>query len=246
VEGKEIALKSIPDGQKRTIVQLMIPLFVHKSPRLLKAFYTPFVWNISTDENVIYLTFDDGPIPDVTEWVLEQLNRYDAKATFFCIGDNVLKHPDIFAQLIVNGHSIGNHTQNHLNGWKTDDSVYWQNVAECSESLPVKTNLFRPPYGRIKLSQAKPLLNDFHIVMWEVLTGDFEKYLSPEHCLEKTLKHTRAGSIVVMHDSLKAWRNMSYVLPRFLEHFSALGFRFEALPQNVPVEVKLGEALNVF
>ncbi len=224
----------------------MIPLFVHKSPRLLKAIYTPFVWNIPTEDNVIYLTFDDGPIPDVTEWVLEQLDRFQAKATFFCIGDNVLKHPDIFAQLTLKGHSIGNHTFNHLNGWKTQDALYRQNVAECQEVLPVKTNLFRPPYGRIKLSQAKPLLHDYHIVMWEVLTGDFEKYLSPERCLEKTLKHTCAGSIVVLHDSLKAWRNMSYVLPRFLEHYAALGFRFEALPQQVPVEYKLGDVMNVF
>lgn len=220
----------------------MIPLFVHKSPRLLKAFYAPFVWNIPTEEKVIYLTFDDGPIPDVTEWVLEKLENFGAKGTFFCIGDNILKHPDIFAKLIAKGHSIGNHTFNHLKGWNTEDELYWENVAQCRDVLPTQTNLFRPPYGRIKLSQAKPLLKDYHIVMWDVLTGDFEKYLSPERCLEKTLQYTRSGSIVVLHDSLKAWRNMSYVLPRMLDYYSNLGFRFEALPQHIPVDERLGEA----
>ncbi len=217
----------------------MIPLFVHKSPRLLKAIYAPFVWNIPTEEKVLYLTFDDGPIPDVTEWVLEKLENVGAKGTFFCIGDNVQKHPEIFAKLIAKGHSIGNHTFNHLKGWNTQDEMYWENVAQCKQILPVQTNLFRPPYGRIKLSQAKTLLKDYHVVMWDVLTGDFEKYLSPERCLEKTLQYTRSGSIVVLHDSLKAWRNMSYVLPRILDYYSNLGFRFEALPQEVPVSQKL-------
>jgi peptidoglycan/xylan/chitin deacetylase (PgdA/CDA1 family) len=197
------------------------------------------VWNIPTEEKVIYLTFDDGPIPYVTEWVLEKLESFGAKGTFFCIGDNVQKHPDIFAKLIAKGHSIGNHTFNHLKGWNTEDELYWENVAQCREVLPIQTNLFRPPYGRIKLSQAKPLLKNYHIVMWDVLTGDFERYLSPERCLEKTLQHTCSGSIVVLHDSLKAWRNMSYVLPHLLDHYSNLGYRFEALPQEVPVNQKL-------
>lgn len=222
----------------------MIPLFVHKSPRILKSFYSPFVWEIPTEEPVIYLTFDDGPIPDVTEWVMEQLDSYLAKATFFCIGDNVRKHPEVFAQLIAKGHSVGNHTFNHLKGWHTDDETYLENVRQCSEILPIDTSLFRPPYGRIKLSQARPLLNDYHVVMWDVLTGDFEKYLNPERCLEKTLKYTKAGSIVVLHDSLKAWRNMSYVLPRMLEHYSSLGYRFEALPQHIPPSMNLGDATS--
>jgi peptidoglycan/xylan/chitin deacetylase (PgdA/CDA1 family) len=221
----------------------MIPLFVHKSPRILKSFYSPFVWEIPTEEPVIYLTFDDGPIPDVTEWVLEQLDKYLAKATFFCIGDNVRKYPDVFIQMLAKGHSIGNHTFNHLKGWNTDDRTYLNNVKQCNEILPVETTLFRPPYGRIKLSQAYPLLNDYHIVMWDVLTGDFEKYLSAERCLEKTLKYTKAGSIVVMHDSLKAWRNMSYVLPRMLDHFAQLGYRFEALSQLTSPSTNLGDAM---
>ncbi|MEZ4904441.1 MAG: polysaccharide deacetylase family protein [Spirosomataceae bacterium] len=211
----------------------MIPLFLHKSPRLLKRLYPDFVWDIQTNEKVIYLTFDDGPIPDITEWVLVQLAEYNAKATFFCIGDNVRKHPTIFQQLLQNGHAIGNHTYNHLKGWNTDDERYWQNIEQCQQELTIPAHLFRPPYGRIKRSQAKPLLKTYVIVMWDVLTGDFEKHLSPEHCLKKTLKYTKAGSIVVFHDSLKAWRSMSYVLPRMLAHFSLLGYRFEVIPPNL-------------
>ncbi len=213
-------------------------MFLHKSPRLLKRFYSDFVWHIPTKEKTIYLTFDDGPIPDVTEWVLDQLALYQAKATFFCIGDNVQKHPDIFQKLLAEGHSIGNHTFNHLKGWSTPNNDYWANIAQCQGVLPT-TKLFRPPYGRIKLSQAKPLLSQYDIVMWDVLTGDFEKYLSPERCLKKTLQYTQAGSIVVLHDSLKAWRNMSYVLPRLLEHFAALGYTFAALPQESLASIKV-------
>jgi peptidoglycan-N-acetylglucosamine deacetylase len=205
-------------------------LFLHKSLPLFRWYYPDFVWIIPTSEPVIYLTFDDGPIPEITDWVLEQLKMYDAKATFFCIGDNIVKNPEVMQRVIAAGHGIGNHTHNHLNGWKTaDDRLYYDNVQQCQRVLPVQTNLFRPPYGRIKLSQAKPLLPDHKIVMWDVLTGDFERYLSPEHCLKKTLKYTQAGSIVVMHDSVKAWQNMSYVLPRLLAHFTERGFRFEVL-----------------
>lgn len=205
-------------------------LFLHKSLPLFRWYYPDFVWKIPTTEPVIYLTFDDGPIPDVTDWVLQQLKIYDAKATFFCIGDNVVKNPNVMQRVLDAGHGIGNHTHNHLNGWKTaDNALYYNNVQRCQQVLPVQTNLFRPPYGRIKLGQAAPLLPDYKIVMWDVLTGDFERYLSPEHCLQKTLKYTQAGSIVVMHDSEKAWHNMSYVLPRMLAHFTERGFRFEVL-----------------
>ncbi len=205
-------------------------LFLHQSPSLLRWFYSDFVWKIPTNEPVIYLTFDDGPIPEITDWVLEQLKMYEAKATFFCIGDNVVKNPEVMQRVVAAGHGVGNHTHNHLNGWKTtDDHFYYDNVQQCQQVMPVPTNLFRPPYGRIKLRQAKPLLPNYKIVMWDVLTGDFERYLSPEHCLKKTLKYTKAGSIVVMHDSVKAWQNMSYVLPRMLAYFSERGFRFEAL-----------------
>lgn len=188
-------------------------------------------WKVKTAEKVIYLTFDDGPIPDVTEFVLEQLAEFNAKATFFCIGDNVLKHPDIFRKIIEGGHSVGNHTFNHLNGWKTDNATYFDNVALCQAEIEkhgVSTNLFRPPYGRIKFSQLSKLA-DYKIIMWDVLTKDYNQNVGKEIVLNKTLKHSEAGSIVLMHDSLKAYENMRFTLPKFLEEFGNKGYRFEKL-----------------
>lgn len=207
-------------------------MFVHKTNFLMRALYPNFVWRKPTQEKVIYLTFDDGPIPEVTEFVLETLANFNAKATFFCIGNNIQKHPDIFQKVINDGHAIGNHTFNHLKGWATDDKIYFDNIAQCKDEMVssgVTTNLFRPPYGRIKRSQSKMLLCDYQIVMWDVLSGDFSQNLSPKTVLVKTLKHTESGSIVLFHDSIKANENMSYALPRFLEHFSSKGFRFEQL-----------------
>jgi peptidoglycan-N-acetylglucosamine deacetylase len=207
-------------------------MFLHKTNFLMRALYPNFVWRKPTQEKVIYLTFDDGPIPEVTEFVLETLATYNAKATFFCIGNNIQKHPNIFQKVINGGHGIGNHTFNHLRGWATDDKNYFDNIAQCKDEMTsrgVVTNLFRPPYGRIKKSQSKILLPDYQIIMWDVLSGDFSLNLSPKTVLEKTLKHTEAGSIVLFHDSIKANTNMSYALPRFLEHFSEKGFRFETL-----------------
>lgn len=198
----------------------------------MRALYPNFIWRKSTQEKTIYLTFDDGPIPDVTEFVLETLATYHAKATFFCIGNNIQKHPDIFQKVINGGHGIGNHTFNHLRGWATDDDIYFENIAQCKDEILNRgavTNLFRPPYGRIKRSQASKVSADYQIIMWDVLSGDFSQKLSPKTVLEKTLRHTEAGSIVLFHDSIKANENMSYALPRFLEHFSEKGFRFEHL-----------------
>lgn len=183
-------------------------------------------------EKAIYLTFDDGPIPDVTEFALSTLASFGAKATFFCIGDNVRKHPAIFQKVVEGGHSIGNHTFNHMNGWKSDDREYLQNVGLCDQELGISTPLFRPPYGRIKRVQAKPLLPHKKIIMWDVLSGDFSPQITPEVCLEKSIKHTKNGSIVLFHDSIKASGNMTHTLPRYLEHFANLGYRFEAIPMN--------------
>lgn len=181
------------------------------------------------NESAIYLTFDDGPIPEVTEFVLETLEKYHAKATFFCIGDNVHKYPLIFDRLKYHGHSIGNHTFNHLNGWETNDEKYLNNVNQCDQMLGNQAKLFRPPYGRIKKSQAKLILPKKDIVMWDVLSGDFSSSISPERCLNKTLKYTRPGSILLFHDSIKAKNNMEYALPRVLEHFGSLGYKFKKL-----------------
>jgi peptidoglycan/xylan/chitin deacetylase (PgdA/CDA1 family) len=207
-------------------------MFLHKTNFLMRALYPNFVWRKSSFEKKIYLTFDDGPIPEITEFVLETLEKYNAYATFFCIGYNISKNPAIFQKILDNGHSVGNHTFNHLRGWSTDDVTYLQNVVKCQAEIKrngYDTKLFRPPYGRIKRKQASSLLTDYEIVMWDVLSGDFSQNLSPETVLHKTIKHTVAGSIVLFHDSIKANSNMSYSLPRLLEHFSSQGFQFSKL-----------------
>ena len=205
-------------------------MYLVKSPRLLKKLYPQLIWNQSREEKTIYLTFDDGPIPVVTPFVLKTLKQFDAKATFFCIGDNVDKHPDIFKQVQTDGHAIGNHTYNHLRGWDTADDVYAVNFLQADAQL--NTLLFRPPYGRIKRSQIKALQAlklGLKIFMWDVLSGDFDMTLKPEDCLKSVLKHTENGSIVVFHDSLKAFNRLEYVLPRALEVWQKAGYRFSAL-----------------
>ena len=204
-------------------------MFLHHSPFWLKAFFPGFTWHVPTTEREIFLTFDDGPIPDITEAVLETLAQFNAKATFFSIGDNVRKHPDVFQKVRNGGHSIGNHTFNHMNGWKTEDSIYLENIRKCQDQLTLRTRLFRPPYGRIKRSQSKVVLQDKQIIMWDVLSGDFSNGITPEICLKKSIQHTHPGSIVLFHDSIKAAKNMLHTLPRYLEHFTEQGYKFEAL-----------------
>ena len=209
-------------------------MYLVKSPRLLKKLYPLLIWDIKPDKPCIYLTFDDGPIPIVTPFVLNILKQYNAKATFFCIGDNASKYPDIFAQIKNDGHAIGNHTYNHLKGWKTADNIYLENTLKADKQL--KTNLFRPPYGRIKRSQIKLLKSvkpDIKIIMWDVLSGDFDINLSPEKCLQNVLNHTESGSIVVFHDSLKAFDRLEYVLPKAMEVWSRAGYSFECLTEFV-------------
>ena len=208
-------------------------MFLHKSNFLLRSVYPEFLWRINNQEPVIYLTFDDGPIPNVTEFVLEQLDKFAAQATFFCIGDNVRKHRDVYCQVIEAGHLLGNHTFNHLNGWKTEDDEYWANIDLCQRQLGIETSLFRPPYGRIKKSQSAYILANYSVVMWDVLSGDFDPSLAPEGCLRKTLHYTEPGSIVVFHDSIKAFPNMRYALPRLLRYYAMRGYEFRALPQPV-------------
>jgi len=222
-------------------------MYLIKSPLLLKWYYPSLLWNKSRTEKVIYLTFDDGPIPNVTDFVLKTLKAFDAKATFFCIGDNIVKHPEVYAKVINDGHAIGNHTFNHLKGWKTDDETYLQNTLKCQQLT--QTNLFRPPYGRIKKSQIRslesliwsskfmapnnsqlPALNSkLKIVMWDVLSGDFDINLSPEKCYQNVINHTENGSIIVFHDSLKAFDRLEYTLPLVLKYFTEKGFTFSTL-----------------
>jgi peptidoglycan/xylan/chitin deacetylase (PgdA/CDA1 family) len=176
---------------------------------------------------VIYLTFDDGPIPETTPEVLSILRQYQALATFFVVGDNVRKHPEVFAMVQEAGHSFGNHTFHHLNGWRTSPGAYLYDVQRCGEYF--STRLFRPPYGRFTPSQYLLLRKDFRFILWSVLTYDFKGNISPEKCLDSSIRCTRNGSIVVFHDSLKSITNVRYALPRFLEHFMALGYRFEPI-----------------
>ncbi|HWZ16113.1 MAG TPA: polysaccharide deacetylase family protein [Mucilaginibacter sp.] len=205
-------------------------MYLVKTPWLLKKLYPQLTWHVNSGSRCIYLTFDDGPIPIVTPFVLNILKQYNAKATFFCIGDNVRKYPEIFEQVKNDGHAIGNHTYNHLKGWDTDDQTYLNNFLQADKLL--NTTLFRPPYGRMKRSQVKLLKEakpGLDIVMWSVLSGDFDVNLKPEKCLENVLKNTGSGDIVLFHDSLKAKERMEYALPRAMELWSREGYVFSGL-----------------
>lgn len=204
---------------------------VFRTPFFLPRLYPTLLWRNSPDLRDIFLTFDDGPIPAVTEFVLDTLQPFGAKATFFCIGDNVRKHPGVFQRIVTAGHRVGNHTFHHVKGWQTPDVQYLEEVRQCDAEMAkhgVSTELFRPPYGRIKRSQIRAL-GSRKIVMWDVLTNDYDRSLSEEDCLAGTLSATRSGSIVVFHDSLKAERNLRYVLPRYLEYLAAGGYQFKTL-----------------
>jgi peptidoglycan/xylan/chitin deacetylase (PgdA/CDA1 family) len=207
-------------------------MYLIKTPWLLKKLYPALTWDMDHSSRCIYLTFDDGPIPIVTPFVLNILQQYDAKATFFCIGDNVYKHPEVYEQVKNAGHSIGNHTYNHLKGWETDDQTYLDNFLKADELIG--SNLFRPPYGRIKRSQIKLLKQarpDLKIIMWNVLSADYDDRLKPEKCLANVLRKTAGGDIVLFHDSLKAFDRVEYALPKALEYWSKQGYGFKGLPE---------------
>ena len=211
---------------------------VHRTPFFLPLLYPTLTWRILSTEKELFLTFDDGPVSGPTEFVLETLTKFNAKATFFCIGDNIRKYPDVFKKVVDQGHAVGNHTFNHLNGWRTKTNSYIDNMRKCnneiqshlspSEAEEPATFMFRPPYGRITRNQISAL-NDFRIIMWDVLSVDYDTKLSAEKCLRNTIQATRNGSIVVFHDSYKAEKNLTFALPRFIEHFSLLGFEFKAI-----------------
>ena len=208
--------------------------FWTKTNYLVKKIFRNYVWDIPNSENKVYLTFDDGPTPEITKWTLEQLKKYNAKATFFCIGENIEKHPDIFNQIIIDGHAIGNHTFNHLNGWKTPKEDYIENTKLCQSKIcslqSAVNNLFRPPYGKIKLSQSKILSKlGFKIIMWDVLSEDFNPKTTPEKCLQNVIGNVQSGSILVFHDSKKAFANLEYTLPKTLEFLKEKGFNCDTI-----------------
>jgi len=179
------------------------------------------------EEKIIYLTFDDGPIPGLTEWVLDQLNHFDVKATFFCVGANILKHPNVFERITTGGHKVANHTMFHTKGFKNTTGDYVREVEECKKL--VLNNLFRPPYGQLKRGQYKALIErGYKIILWDVISYDFEK-ISEEECADNVLKNTRNGSIVLFHDNIKAEKNIKHALPLFLAHFLEKGYLFKTL-----------------
>jgi peptidoglycan/xylan/chitin deacetylase (PgdA/CDA1 family) len=203
-------------------------MYLVKTPWIVKKLYPSLIWDIKTEAKQLYLTFDDGPHPKATSFVLDTLKHYNAKATFFCIGKNVIENRDIYNRIISEGHTVGNHTQNHLNGWKTNDEDYITNIKQAA--LNIDSKLFRPPYGRISRFQIKLLQQlDYRIVMWDVLSGDFDTTLSKEKCANNVILQAISGSIIVFHDSEKAWERLEYALPKVLEYFNGQGFEFECL-----------------
>lgn len=208
-------------------------LYPHKIPSWFTGVFDDYLWQGSSNGKKLFLTFDDGPIPHVTPWVLETLEKKEVKATFFLVGDNVVKNPSVGKEVWAAGHQIGNHTQHHLKGWRTSTDKYLADVVRAQETIKegigVTPTLFRPPYGRIKSSQAKLIRPNLRIVMWSVLTGDFDRTLAPEKCLHNTLASLHPGAIVVFHDSVKAEPRLRRALPDFIQFSLDEGFTFHTL-----------------
>jgi peptidoglycan/xylan/chitin deacetylase (PgdA/CDA1 family) len=194
-----------------------------------KRFYPGVIWDKRESGKKLFLTFDDGPTPGVTEQILDILDRFGAKGTFFCLGRNVERHPKEFTEILKRGHAVGNHTYSHLRGWRTKNEDYYEDIQLGSQLIDSK--LFRPPYGQIRRSQIRHLNGNYKIILWEVMSHDYENRVSKEKSLKAVLRYTKEGSILVFHDSLKAWSKLEYILPRVLEEFSERGFRFEKLEE---------------
>lgn len=207
-------------------------IIVHP-PNFLRQFFKNFLWKINPEEGrkVIYITIDDGPIPELTPGTLEMLAEFGAKATFFCVGENVQRYPDIYQQIVKGGHSVGNHTFNHLKGSRTKIKEYVQNVHLADEYI--KTKLFRPPHGILRKPQARIINKEKKVVLWDVLSEDYNRRLSPEQCWKNVERNTTSGSIIVFHDNIKAEPRQRFSLRQTLEHFGALGYEFAPIPDGV-------------
>ncbi|GAB4238964.1 MAG: polysaccharide deacetylase family protein [Ekhidna sp.] len=202
----------------------------HKIPRLFRNWYSQITWSIPSEQS-IYLTFDDGPDPNVTDWVLNALKEYNAKATFFCTGRRVAKHPKMVERIIADGHGIGNHSYNHLNGWKTKNSAYIEDVQKGDLALKqvgVETRLFRPPYGKVKSKQME-LLKDRKLVNWSLAAYDFDSKVNVDKVMS-IFRKAKAGDILLFHDSEKAFKNLKFMLPNLLSFYQAKGYKFEVIP----------------
>ncbi len=206
-------------------------MYLARTPEFIQGLFPNFVWRIPTEEKKIFLTFDDGPIPESTPWILKELEKHNAEATFFCVGDNIIKHPHLFHQMMKGNFGLGSHTFNHLSGWGTENIQYFHNVRRGATLI--KSAMFRPPYGRLRPSQVPFLMRHYYIVMWDVLSGDFDPKISAQQCLDNVMENAAPGSIIVFHDSLKSFDKLQYVLPEVLKHLSADGYRFESLTEDL-------------
>lgn len=202
-------------------------MYLAKTPRYIKSIYKNLIWDIPNNEQKVYLTFDDGPTPEVTDFVLKTLNFYKVRATFFCLGKQVDNHQNIFKRIIENNHIVGNHTYNHVNGWLTNTKTYIEELALCNKAFESK--LFRPPYGKVKAAQSK-LINKTHkVIMWDVLSGDFDNKINPEQCFKNVINNVKTGSIIVFHDSSKAYKNLQYALPKSIAYLQQRGYVFDVI-----------------
>ncbi len=207
--------------------------YLKKTPGIISKIFKDRTWKIDTNEKILYLTFDDGPHPEATSFVLEQLKNFNAKATFFCVGKNVKENFSVYQRIIAEGHKVGNHTYSHLNGWKTDDKIYLEDIAKAAKIID--SDLFRPPYGRITKFQQKAISgNKLHLktIMWDVLSGDFDPAVSGENCYLNVVNNAKPGSIVVFHDSAKSFTTLQYALPGILKFYAEKGYQFPVLPSD--------------
>ncbi len=203
-------------------------MLVERPPLLYRMLFPETLWRINKRRHTVYLTFDDGPVPEVTPWVHDTLDRYGVKATFFCVGDNVARNPELFEEVKRRGHSVGNHTMNHMQGAKVSTRLYLRNVAEAHELI--QSNLFRPPHGLLRWAQSRVLRSRYTIIMYDLVTRDYSKKLNGEQVLDNVKRYARNGSIIVFHDSIKARENMQYALPRAIEWLQAQGYNLESIP----------------
>ncbi len=203
-------------------------MFIERPPLLYRMLFPETVWRIHKRDHTVYLTFDDGPIPEVTPWVLDTLDRYGIKATFFCVGQNVERHPELFAEVKRRGHSVGNHTMNHLQGAHVTTRTYLHNVFRAHDLIG--STLFRPPHGLLRWGQSKVLRSRFAIIMYDLVTRDYSSKLTPDRVVDNVRRYARNGSIIVFHDSLKAWHNLEQALPRAIEWLISQGYSFESIP----------------
>jgi len=203
-------------------------MYFFKTPALVKRILPDLTWDIPVQNKSIFLTFDDGPVNNVTNWVLDVLKDYNIRATFFCIGKNVQENPGLYHQILEAEHQVGNHTYNHIKGWYSMNNTYYEDIESCQKL--VDSVLFRPPYGQIMFFQSKTILaHGYEIIMWDVLSGDFDAKITKEECLNRAIQNTEPGSIIVFHDSLKAENKMKYAIPRYIKHFLKEGYEFKTL-----------------